>query len=80
MDMLAQKSAGLRNFAEQYGIAINDPTLIRRYRMDQDARRDEATRIYAARAEVARRMKEDGIDASLISRYTGLSDEEVEGL
>ncbi|MBQ6277445.1 MAG: DUF86 domain-containing protein [Bacteroidales bacterium] len=32
----------------------------------------------ATNAEIARRMKNDGMDASLISKYTGLSVEEVE--
>ena len=27
MKMLAQMSVGMKNFAEQYGIAINDPIL-----------------------------------------------------
>ena len=46
--MLAEMSAGIRNFAERYGIAINDPDLIRRYRMEMDWLRDERTRIAVA--------------------------------
>ena len=78
--MLAQMSAGMKNFAEQYGIAINDPTLVRMYRMYQDARRDEATRLFVARAEVAKRMKDDGMDSALISRYTGLTLDQIDSL
>lgn len=40
---------------------------------DTDIAKDDATN-----TEIARRMKNDGMDASLISKYTGLSVEEVE--
>lgn len=73
-------SAGMKNFAEQYGIAINDPTLIRRYRLDVDARRDEATRQYMAHAEDAKRMKADGMDPALIAKYTGLTVDQISRL
>ena len=43
-------SEGLRNFAKRYNYAINDPELIRRYRMVEDGRRDVATRIAVAEA------------------------------
>ena len=33
MKMVSQMTVGMKNFAEQYGIAIHDPTLIRRYRI-----------------------------------------------
>ena len=48
MNMLVQMSPGILNFAERYGIAINDPDLIRRYRLEMDWIRDEKTRIAVA--------------------------------
>ena len=52
---------GLRNFATRYNYAINDPDLIRRYRMVEDGKREMATKISVAeqrgekRREVARK-------------------------
>ena len=37
-----------KNFAAQYNYAINDPDLIRRYRMYEDAEHDIATKLSAA--------------------------------
>ena len=45
---LSGMTEGLRNFAAQYGIAISDPDLVRRYRMVEDGKRDVATKISAA--------------------------------
>ena len=86
--MLAQMSVGMKNFAEQYGIAINDPMLIRRYRMYQDAKRDEATRIAVAeekassktKEEMAKGMKAENISKDVIARITGLSSSEIDAL
>ena len=50
MEALSEMSEGLRNFAKRYNYAINDPELIRRYRMVEDGRRDVATRIAVAEA------------------------------
>ncbi len=84
---------GMLNFAKQYNIAINDPLLVRRYQMDQDAKREEAFRMSLAETkgfkqgeekgqkndhfEDARRMKADGMDPVLIAKYTGLTESEV---
>lgn len=76
---------GLRNFAAQYNYAINDPELIRRYRVYEDGKRDEATRLSVAtkkaernaHLEDARRMKAEGIAADVISRVTGFSVAEI---
>ena len=92
MKMVAEMSVGMKNFAEQYGIAIQDPMLIRRYRMYQDARRDEATRIVVAeqkaRAEerakakenMAKGMKMKKYPVSDIAEITGLSVSEIDAL
>ena len=48
MEVLSNMTEGLRNFATQYNIAINDPDLIRRYRMVEDGKRDVATKIAVA--------------------------------
>ena len=83
---------GMKKFAEQYGIAINDPMLIRRYRMYQDSKRDEATRFAVAeqkaaseataktKAEIAKGMKVENISEDVIARITGLSTEEIDAL
>ena len=88
MKMVSQMTVGMKNFAEQYGIAIHDPTLIRRYRMYQDARRDEATRIAVAeqkataktKAEMAKGFKEKGVDPAIIASVTELSLAEINAL
>ncbi|MBQ3278373.1 MAG: Rpn family recombination-promoting nuclease/putative transposase [Clostridia bacterium] len=84
MKMLAQMSVGMKNFAEQYGIAINDPMLIRRYRMYQDSKRDEATRIAVAEQKAhlddAKRMKAKKYPIADIAEITGLSVAEIDAL
>ncbi len=51
---------GMLNFAKQYNIAINDPLLVRRYQMDQDAKREEAFRMSLAETKGFKLGKEDG--------------------
>lgn len=48
MEVLSDMTEGLQNFAKRYNYAINDPELIRRYRMIEDGKRDIATRISVA--------------------------------
>ena len=48
MEAMAAMTEGMLNFAKQYNIAINDPLLVRRYQMDQDAKREEAFRMSMA--------------------------------
>ncbi|MBR1710889.1 MAG: hypothetical protein IJ719_19025 [Clostridia bacterium] len=75
---------GLRNFATQYNYAINDPDLIRRYRMIEDGKRDIATKVSVAERNAhlndAKRMKADGMDPKLITKYTGISETEIKKL
>ena len=52
---------GLINFARQYNYAINDPELIRRYRMIEDGRHDLATKLVVAE----RKAMEKGISEGL---------------
>ena len=84
LNMLAQMTVGMKNFAEQYGIAINDPMLIRRYRMYQDSKRDEATRFAVAerntKLEMAEGFKEKGVDPAVIASVTGLSVADIDAL
>ena len=84
MKMLAQMTDGMKNFAEQYGIAINDPMLIRKYRFYQDSKRDEATRFAVAerntKLKMAKGMKAENISTDVIARITGLSATEIETL
>ena len=80
MNMLAEMSAGIRNFAERYGIAINDPDLIRRYRMEMDWLRDERTRIAVAenrgREEGEKKGREEGIKQMVLALFSfGISKE-----
>ncbi len=71
----------MKSFADQYGIAINDPTLLQRYRMEMNWQREDASRLNAAerrgidknRRETAKRMKDDGMDYALIAKYTCLT-------
>ena len=60
MEELAAMTEGMLNFAKQYNIAINDPLLVRRYQMDQDAKREEAFRMSLAETKGFRLGKEDG--------------------
>ena len=87
---------GLSNFAARYNYAINDPELIRRYRMVEDGKHDVATRIAVAemkaekkgekkgekktRIEVARNMKVRGISADIIAEVTGMPITDVNAL
>ena len=48
MEVLSGMTEGLKNFATQYNYAINDPDLIRRYRMFEDGKRDVATKMSVA--------------------------------
>ena len=85
MEELSGMTEGLMNFANQYNMAINDPELLRRVRMIEDARRDEATRISVAETrgeerknrENAKKMKSLGLESAIISQLTGLSGAEI---
>ncbi len=84
MEVLGGMTEGLKNFATRYNIAINDPDLIWRYRMVEDGKRDVATKIAVAEkkahTEDARKMKADGMEPNLISKYTGLSLVDIDNL
>ena len=96
MEALSGMSEGLKNFAKRYNYAINDPELIRRYRMVEDGKRDVATRIAVAEEkaeargreigearknrENARAMRNAGIDVALIAQITGLDEAEINAL
>ncbi len=60
MEELAAMTEGMLNFAKQYNIAINDPLLVRRYQMDQDAKREEAFRLSLAETKGEKRGFERG--------------------
>ena len=78
----------LVNLAKKYNYSIDDPDLIRRYRMIEDGKRDVATKIAVAekrgdknaRLNIARDLKKDGYDDDFIAKYFGLSSEEIENL
>ena len=88
LKMIATMSAGLENFARQYNIAINDPNLVAIYNIYDEAERDEADRLFMARAEAvqntrvedARGFKAQGVDPAIIASVTGLSLDEIEKL
>lgn len=84
MEVLSGMTEGLRNFAAQYNYAINDPDLIRRYRMFEDGKRDVATKVSVAvkdtKIDLARRMKSKGYSVSDIVELTGVSASEVNAL
>ena len=81
MEVLSGMTEGLKNFAAQYNYAINDPDLIRRYRMFEDGKRDVATKVSVAERNAhikdARGFKEKGVDPAIISSVTGLSMDEI---
>ena len=85
MQVLSDMTEGLKNFAAQYNYAINDPDLIRRYRMLEDGKRDVATKISVAekrgaeneKIQNARGFKQKGVDPEIISSATGLSLDEI---
>ena len=85
LKMIATMSAGLENFARQYNIAINDPNLVAIYNIYDEAERDEADRLFMARAEAvqntrvedARGFKAQGVDPAIIASVTGLSLDEI---
>ena len=84
MNMLAGMSEGLKNFAQKYNVAINDPNLIRLYRLEQDAIRDENSRLSFAVREAHRadaiKMKAKGYPHADIAEITGLSINEIMAL
>lgn len=77
-------------------LIMSDPTEKEKIRMREDARRDEITQLEAAKRigkeegieegieknkrDNARRMKEDGVDVTLISKYTGLTSDQISQL
>ena len=85
MEVLAGMSEGLRSFAERYNYAINDPEMIRRYRLVEDGKREVATKVSAAEKrgadhknrENARGFKASGVDPAIIAHVTGLSLSEI---
>ena len=48
MEVLSDMTEGMKNFALRYNIAIDDPDLLRRYRMVEDGKRDVASQIQTA--------------------------------
>ena len=62
MEVLSEMSEGLRNFAQRYNYAINDPELIRRYRMVEDGKREVATKIAVAEEKAEARGEARGIE------------------
>ena len=60
MEALSMMTEGMQNFAAQYHIAMNDPDLIRRYRMIEDGLRDVATKISVAEKKAEARGKAIG--------------------
>ena len=88
MEMIASISEGMKNFAQRYGLAISDPRLTKLYQMEQDAIRDENSRLDFAKREGRREgilktaigMKLEGIAWDIISRITGLSLQEISAL
>ena len=78
-------NSGVREAAKTMEVILTNPTERELIRMRKDAEYDWNTIVYSAerrgaantRAEVARGMKRDGIDPGLISKYTGLTVEEI---
>ena len=92
MEALSMMSEGLLAFAKQYNIAINDPDLVRMYRMEQDAKHEEASRlkraeergekrgVEIANQQNAAKMKSKGYPVTEIAEITGLSPSQIAAL
>ena len=78
----------LKKFAQKYNLELDDPRLTKLYQMEQDAIRDENSRLDFAKREGERNgilktaigMKLEGIAWDIISRITGLSIQEISAL
>ena len=74
--------------AKTMQLIMSNPTEREMIRMRQDARRDEVTQIATAERrgleqgirDSDSRMKADGVDAVLISKYTGLTTDQISEL
>ena len=71
-DSYRDMTEGLRNFATQYNIAINDPDLIRRYRMVEDGKRDVATKIAVAEKKAAETSRQRTLAEQVINAMSKL--------
>ena len=69
MNMLAGMSEGLKNFAQRYNVAINDPNLVRLYRLEQDAIRDEKSRMGFATKEARQEGVQEGHKIGLLEAH-----------
>lgn len=76
MAVLSGMTEGLMNFAKRYNYAINDPELIRRYRMIEDGKRDIATRISVAEKKAEARGRAEG---EARGRAEGMAEGEARG-
>ena len=78
------ENSGVKEAVKTMQLIMSNPTEREMIRMRQDARRDEATIIAAAERravkDTARRMKADGMDVVLISKYTGLTADQISDL
>ncbi len=82
----------LKKFAQEHNLSIDDPRLERFYQLEQDAIRDEKSRMSFATREARREgiqqgilqaalgMKSIGIEPDSIARATGLSINEIMAL
>jgi len=60
MKELSEMTEGMRNFAEQYGIAINDPKFAKLYEEYSDALHEEASRLAFAENTGLKKGREEG--------------------
>ena len=80
MEVLGGMTEGLKNFATQYNIAINDPDLIRRYRMVEDGKRDVATKIAVAEKKAADKSRQRTLAEQVINAMNKLQYSVEEGI
>ena len=59
MEVISHMTEGLLNFAKCYNYAIDDPDLIRRYRMIEDGKRDVATKISVAVKKAVKKAEQE---------------------
>ena len=85
---IMEENDKIKEAAEKYDVILGDEELIRLAELKEKGEMDERNMKSVAREEgmkensmkIAKHMKKDNVDISIISKYTGLSKEEIEEL
>ena len=77
MKELSEMTEGMRNFAEQYGIAINDPKFAKLYEEYSDALHEEASRLAFAENTGLKKGREEGRAEGVFESVENLVAQEI---